>query len=478
MVVGAGVGGLAAAVWLGAAGWRVTVHEAHHALGGKAGTTVVDGLELDTGPSVLTLPDVFDEVLRAAGTSLAAEVELVRPDPAFRYRWRDGAALDVFVELDRTLASVRGSLGADAERQLGDFVAYAGRIWDAAGPRFVRGPAPTFGRLLSWGALQEVARIDPLRTMAGAILQRVTEPHLRDVLLRYATYTGSDPRTAPATLNCIAHVELALGGFGVRGGIAQLVAALARAAEAVGVEVRRSSPVRELRVADGRALGVVTDAGFEPADAVVSNADVTHLHRALLGGASGPGPTPTSTSGWTALVRAEAAPRAGHTVTFPADYSREFADLFDAGQVPHDPAIYVCAQSPAHGRPGWPDGTEALFVMVNAPPEPQRDHPLQFAALEESVLQHLRATGQAGPGAVVRWRRTPAELAQRFPGSAGALYGPASDGPWAAFRRTPNRFPGVRGLYVASGTAHPGGGLPLVALSGREAARAALDDVR
>ncbi|MEQ1502999.1 MAG: FAD-dependent oxidoreductase, partial [Myxococcota bacterium] len=457
---------------LAARGVSTRLLEAADAVGGKAGTVVIDGVEADTGPSVLTLPDVFDALLRRAGTSLDAELELVRPSPAFRYLWPDGASVDLQVAAHDTLASVHRSLGADAGRELEGFLRYAARIWDVAGPRFVRGPAPTVGAMLSWSALRDLAAIDPLRSMARAIDGRVREPHLRDILRRYATYAGSDPRRAPATLNCIAHVELGLGGFGVLGGIARLVRALVAAATAVGVELYTNCAVERIGVADGRVTGVVTAGGFVAADIVVSNAEVAHLFGTLcdLPRAA----PPTSTSGWTGIVRGSIADRAAHTVVFPETYGDEFVDLFDRHRTPADPTVYVCAQRICHGRASWPDA-EPLFAMVNAPPVDQGEA-LDPERVSRAVLARMRAFGLCGATDPIVWSRTPRELAARFPGSAGALYGTAHDGPTAAIRRTGNRVRAVRGLYVASGSAHPGGGLPLAALSGRAAAAAALED--
>jgi 1-hydroxycarotenoid 3,4-desaturase len=309
--------------------------------------------------------------------------------------------------------------------------------------------------------------------MAGAIRRRVRSPHIRDVLLRFATYAGSDPRRAPATLGCITHVEMALGGYGVAGGIGALVRAMVRVAERQGVELRLGEPVEQVLVSAGRATGVRTPRGELPAEVVVSNAEVAHLHADLLG-RKAPA-APTSTSGWNAIVRAAVADRAAHTVLFPATYGDEFVDLFDRRRVPRDPALYVCAQRLAHAREGWP-GEEPLFLMVNAPPVGAGEEP-DAEALEATSMRRLREAGLVDAGARVLWRRTPRGLAERFPRSQGALYGAAHDGPTAALFRPSNRVSGVGGLFVASGTAHPGGGLPLVALSGRAAANEALRDL-
>lgn len=476
VVIGAGIGGLSAAIHLAAAGGSVTVVERAPEPGGKAGTEVFDGVTFDTGPSVLTMPDVFDGLLRVAGTSLDAELELVRPKPAFRYAWPDGAVLDVEVDPDATLAAVHRAFGAEAEAELAGFLAYAAGIWRVAEPRFVRGAAPSPWALLSFAAVRDSLAIDPLRSMAAAITRRVSEPHLRDLLFRYATYAGSDPRRAPATLNCIAHVELALGGFGVRGGIGKLVQVLVRAAERLGVELRFGVGVDRVRIADGRATGVDTEQGTLDADVVVANGDIGDVIGRLCGGRALP--PPTSTSGWTAVIAGRLDRRPAHLVSFPQVYGEEFADLFDRQRTPEDPTVYVCAQRACHLRDTWPCH-EPLFVMVNAPAEGVRvgaAEPEDFEGLEARV--HARLVGERviDPGDRVVWRRTPSGLAARFPGSGGALYGAALAGPLGPLRRPGNRVPGIRGMYAAGGTTHPGGGMPLAALSGRAAALAAQED--
>lgn len=488
LVIGAGVGGLSAAIALAAGGHAVRVVEAAPHPGGKAGFVEVDGLRLDTGPSVLTLPGLVDAVFRSAGTRLADEVVLRRLDPGFRYRWPDGTVLDLHHAPEDSLASVHRALGSAAAADLREFLAYARRIWRAAAPHFVLGEAPSVGTILRRPhLLGRLPAIDPLRTMRQAIHQRVRSPHLRDVLARYATYNGSDPRSAPATLNCIAWVEIGLGGYGVRGGMYALVEALARVAVRSGARLHYASPVAALDL-DGTAVrGVVLDDGTRlRADAVVVNADVAHLFERLLPPeAPDPGfstPRAPSTSGWTGIARARRrtgrVARSPHTVLFSADPEAEVADLFDHDRPPEQPTVYLCAQEAAHGRVGW-TAHEPVFVMANAPAEPPdgpRD-PATWAALERRVIHRVREAGLLDPEDVLVWRRTPAGLASRFPGSRGSLYGAASNGRLAAFQRPPNRVAAMPGLYLASGSAHPGGGLPLCARSGLAAAAAVERDL-
>jgi 1-hydroxycarotenoid 3,4-desaturase len=481
IVIGSGVGGLCSAVLLGARGFRVLVVEKADTIGGKAGTVQIDGVEVDTGPSVLTLPHVFDEIFAAAGMERSEEITLTTPSPAFRYIYRDGVILDVFAHAEETLASVERTLGSDARRELAAYLAYSARIWEAAAPHFVYSGAPDLGGLLLGGfqKWRAVGKIDPFRTLKTAIEEQVKSPHLRMLLKRYATYNGSDVRRAPATLGCIAHVELSLGGFGVRGGMIELVRALERAARRVGVQFLTSTGVTTICRDGGRVTGVTLSDGRRlRTERIVSNADVAHLALDLLGSPKArKSPEALSMSAHTGIIRAPrtSPARTAHTVIFPEDYDAEFSDIFDKRRIPLDPTVYVCAQEACHERPGWTED-EPLFCMINAPALEDFTDQEPTLSLQARIMSQLRAQGITDNDASIVWWRSPEDLAERFPGSRGSLYGAASNTMDAAFKRPSNRVPSISGLYLASGSAHPGGGVPMVALSAKQAIKALLAD--
>lgn len=376
------------------------------------------------------------------------------------------------------MASAERAFGASAAQQLDAFMGYAKEIWDASKDTFVLGKAPK-GRdlpLLFAKNPLSLMRVDPFRSMWDAIAERVSEPRARDVLLRYATYNGSSPYLAPATLNCIAHVEMGLGMYGVKGGMHEIARVLHRLAEARGAVFRFHAPVQQILMDKKQIHGVVYgNQERVETRAVVVNADVAHLVSDLLPAARRalPKPGTASLSGHCLLVRAKRRPdRVAHEVLFPERYKGEFEDLFDAQRPPRHPTLYLCAQEKAHLRKGWAEH-EPIFVMANAPPVGSRspDEETQLSReLSKKMWSLLVKNRLVEPDDEVVWERTSRQLADRFMGSRGSIYGAASHGWNAAFQRPRNRVEGIRGLYLASGTAHPGGGVPLCLQSGRMAA--------
>ncbi len=471
-VVGGGVGGLAAAIRLAAAGHDVTVLERNAELGGKLTVRHRDGFTFETGPSLLTLPRVFDDLFRVAGTSLPEAVDLVRLDPACRYRFADGSGFDTHDRVDDTVASLQAlSPGSGAEYRA--FLDRGRRIWEVAERSFFAGPIESPLRLVRrMRSPLDLLAIDPLRTLAGRATRSFSDPRLRRFVGRYATYSGSSPRLAPATLACIPWVEASLGAWYVRGGLGTLRDALAGTARTLGVHVATGTDVVEV-LADDRAVRGVrrSDGEIVEADVVVADVDALHLYGDLLddrGALRRARRAPRSSSGFVLLLGVEGTTPmlAHHNVAFSADEQAELGALFGSRRQPvADPTVYVCCSARTDASQA-PAGCENWFVLVNAP----EGGGIDWAARAESYRDHLlevlahRGWDLAGR---VRFCEviTPLDIAARFRSPGGSIYGTSSNGRRAAFLRPANRGP-RRGLYLVGGSSHPGGGLPLVAMSG------------
>ena len=483
-IVGAGIGGLSAAIRLAAAGRRVAVYEQNAVVGGKMGQIVQDGFRWDTGPSVITMRPAFEELFAAAGRRLDDYLTLLPVNPLTRYFYRDGTVLDATGDLSRMAAQIERLDPRDVEGYL-DFLEYAARLHRITGPVFVYNKPPTLRTFLGVPPA-DMLRVDPWLTMDQAIRRRVHSPHLRQLLGRFATYVGASPYAAPATLSVIAHVELTGGVWYPQGGIYAIADAMQRLAVELGVQIHRGTPVTQIETAGGRAVGLrLKDGRRIPARVVLANVDVTTVYAQLLDPALAPRRldqlqrTGTSCSGFVLLlgVEGEHPQLAHHNIFFNADYRREFTDIFAEGRPPQDPTVYVAITSktdPSHALPGC----ENWFVLVNAPALG-----LQFDwATQAHAYRDLVFTTLGRYGLDVRDRLhsevmlTPHDI-QRLTGAwRGALYGISSNQALNAFRRPHNRCPDVAGLYFAGGTTHPGGGVPMVTLSGKVAADMILAD--
>lgn len=477
VVIGAGVGGLAVAGRLCAQGHRVTLCEQSGQVGGKLVGYERDGFVFDTGPSLLTLPAVYRDLFRKTGEPLEEVLQIVPVDPAFSYRFADGTTLELpNASRSGVARAMDDAFGPGNGEQWNRLMARAGRIWEItrrpfleqalAGPmeliRSSRNPA-------DWLA------VAPWRTLRGLGRRYLRDPRARMVLDRYATYTGSDPRRAPAALATVPYVEQTFGAWHVPGGLHRLAAALHERALATGAAVRTSTEVAQVLTDGGRASGVrLTSGEHLQADVVVSDADAAHLYRDLVRhpGADKPlralrGVAP-SLSGFVLLlgVRGRTPGLRHHTVLFPTAYDPEFDAIFGAAPRPvEDPTVYVCAPDDPLMRPD--DESEAWSVLVNAPRHGAVDW-TDTALVDRYADRVLDVMAQRGLDVRPRllWRevRTPADLERRTRSPGGAIYGSSSNGARAAFLRPANRSP-VPGLFLVGGSAHPGGGLPLVGMS-------------
>jgi phytoene desaturase len=466
VVIGAGVGGLTAALRLAAAGHRVEVHERSAVAGGKLGVYERDGFRFDTGPSLLTLPQVFDDL----------QLTPAPLDPVVRHVFDDGTVLDSSSSHPVFLERISAALGPAAAADWDRFWARAARIWQASWRSVLQRPVTPRSLLgLSWrlGDLLAIAPGSSLRALGRRYLR---DPRLRMMLDRYATYTGADPRRAPAALAAVPYAELHFGGWYLPGGLGTLGTALVDRCVSAGVRIVLDSEVTGIPVADGRVTGVRLRSGsVVAADIVVSNVDALTTYRDLL-----PAPARLAQLGDRSLagfglllgVRDETPSLAHHTVFFPRCYDAEFDAIFGSAtrraRPAADPTIFVTrAPDPAV----HPAGAEAWFVLINAP-----RHGTQWGAVDWRRPGLADAYGRhildvlARRGLDVRDRlhfvetRTPADLADTTAAPGGAIYGTSG-----GLVRPVNRGP-VDGLYLVGGSVHPGGGLPMVTLSARIAA--------
>jgi len=487
-IVGAGIGGLAAAVALAAAGVAVTVLERADAPGGKMRTVNVAGARIDAGPTVFTMRWVFEEIFAAAGASLPDHLRLQPVTTLARHAWSATQRLDLFADVERTADAIGAFAGPADARGYRAFCVRAGRIYRTLEQPFIRASVPTLMSLVRSRGLRglgDLWRLSPYQTMWQALGEHFADQRLRQLFGRYATYCGCSPFLAPATLMLVAHVEQE-GVWLVEGGMHRVAVAMAELAAARGAAFRYGAEVREIIAAPANRIAGVALASGEriEAEAVIANADVAALAAGRFGRAvAGAVPRVPSTArslsavSWALVARTEGFPLLRHNVFFSGNCAAEFDDLFKRHDLPVEPTVYVCAQDRDDtGQP--PPGEERLLCLVNAPPvgDLRNLMPTEIAQCTERTFKLLSRSGLTvhdRPDATLT--TTPSDFNRMFPATGGALYGQAVHGPMASFRR-PGARSGLPGLYLAGGSTHPGAGVPMAALSGRMAAASLLAD--
>ncbi|MEM1233867.1 MAG: 1-hydroxycarotenoid 3,4-desaturase CrtD [Pseudomonadota bacterium] len=478
IVIGAGIGGLAVALRLRAQGRNVLVLERAAEVGGKIRTLPSQAGPVDTGPTVLTMKPVFDQLFHDIGERLEEHVTLLPEPHLARHWWRDGAVLDLWQDRAQSAAEIGGTFGAAARADYERFATEAERLFNAFDAPMMKAAAPSRAALTA-RVLQQpsiIAAMAPLSTLAQKLARSFRDPHLRQLFGRYATYVGGSPYRSPAILSLISHSEAA-GVWRVKGGMQRLAMSLKALAEARGVEFICGADVTRIELQGGRVAAVHTGDGRFACDDAVFNGDPRALTTGLVG-ASAKHATPAapledrslSALVWAFAARASGPELVHHNVFFAEDPAAEFSPLA-AGKMTEDPTLYICAEDRGTGVTA--PKLERFEIIMNAAPltgaAPAATEKEACRQRTHRTLAQFGLTFDAWPSD--RALTTPTDWERRFPASAGSLYGQSPHGMMAAFRR-PTAQTRIPGLYLVGGGTHPGAGVPMATLSAQHAAEA------
>ncbi len=483
VVVGAGIGGLVSALLLACRGVDVTLVERAATPGGKIRQVRAGGAAIDSGPTVFTMRWILEEIFSSAGASLEEHLNTTPLDILARHAWSAEQRLDLFASAERSAEAIgQFSSAAEARRFLA-FCAQAKEVYAALEGPYIRSQRPSLVSMstrLGPRGLGVLAGLGAFSSLWRSLVRHFTDARLQQLFGRYATYCGSSPFEAPATLMLIAQVEMD-GVWSVEGGMFAVAAALANLAQQRGANIRYGEGCAEVLVYAGRACGVRLESGETiAADSVVFNGDVAALAQGLLGtkaktAVDAMPKTSRSLSALTWSINAQASgfPLVRHNVFFDEDYASEFRDIFSEGRLPRKGTVYVCAQD-RDDSGSASSASERLLCLVNAP---AIGDTRGFASGEIEQCEQSRFAMLQRYGLTINWQpgntvlTTPAQFNQLFPATGGALYGQASHGWMASFKR-PCATSSLPGLYLAGGSVHPGPGVPMAAMSGRLAADA------
>jgi phytoene desaturase len=475
IIIGSGIAGIATAIRLALKGHAVEVFEANAHPGGKLAQIDLNGYRFDAGPSLLTMPQYVDELFELAGR--AEDFQYQKLDIVCQYFYEDGTQLTAYADEDkfaREVSKLTNDNIADVKR----YFKNSSKIYQITDHVFLERSLHRLKTYLRWDTLRSVLRfsqIDAFRTMHRANQSFFTDERTVQFFDRYATYNGSNPYQAPATLNVIPHLEQHFGAYFPEGGMYSIATNLVNLAESVGVKFHFNAIVEEIVLENEQAIGVKIKDELHTADAVVSNMDVYFTYSKLL--QLYPGLQPKK------ILKQERSSSAVifywgikktfpeldlHNIFFSADYQAEFDAIWKQQTIHHDPTVYVNISSKLKPDDA-PLGCENWFVMINVPANTGQDWDKLIAKARKNILKKLSRQLGEDVGKLIECESVldPRSIESRTASYQGSIYGTSSNGKFAAFLRQANRSSKIKNLYFCGGSVHPGGGIPLALLSAK-----------
>ncbi len=472
-IIGAGIGGLSVAIHLASKGFKVTVFEKNAMPGGKASSLIHQGYRFDTGPSLLTMIDVVEQLFQEAGEKLSDYLNVKRLDVLCKYFYPDGIQLNAYSDFNKFAVELE-SKTSDTSANLSKYFSYSKEIFDLTKKIFLYDTYKGIKSVINSDSLKtlfKIHRIDSSRSMHDANKHFFTDPKLVQLFDRYATYNGSNPYLAPATLNLISHVENSLGGYYISDGMYSLVKALWNLALKKGVNFKFNHDVSAVKKSGNNIESLISENKPYSFDYYVSNLDSLTANKYFFGGNDFEINNDRLSS--SAMVfywgmNNEFPLLETHNILFSSDYKKEFDNLFLEKTIADDITVYIYISSKFNSSDA-PAGCENWFVMINTPPNLGQNWNELIDKYRNIIIDKIELALKTEIRSKILFEKTlTPEIIEKQTGSyKGSLYGLSSNSRYSAFKRQSNYSKKYKNLFYCGGSAHPGGGIPLVILSGK-----------
>lgn len=473
-VIGAGIGGLSAAIRLANKGFNVTVYEKNNSPGGKANSIEFEGFRFDTGPSLVTMIDVLKELFESVNENIDNFISVKKLDNLCRCFFPDSSVINAYSNYEKLKNEIKTKTFENTD-SLDNYFKYSETIFNLTKDIFLFNTNNNFHKFLtvkSLKALLSINKIDTRRTMHEANEKFFSDKRLIQIFDRYATYNGSNPYSAPATLNLISHVENSLGGFYFSNGMISLTNALYKLALKKGVRFHFNSEIKKIITGNKKVISIETTNGIHSFDYYISNIDSLTTNKKFLN-TQILNENNLSTSAFVFYWGIEGIHKEFdiHNILFSKDYKKEFTELFELKKIPSDPTIYIYISSKFNKKDA-PDNYENWFVMINTPANYGQNWEKEKINIKKSVITKIeKVLGYSINDKIIAEKVLNPEILETQTGSyRGSIYGYSSNTKFSAFLRQKNKSSKYSNLYYCGGSAHPGGGLPLVILSGKNVA--------
>lgn len=474
---------MSAAISLRAAGFEVEIFEKNSQLGGKLNVLEQDGFTFDLGPSIFTLPAIFEDLFRRAGKRMEDYLQLDAVTPHWRNFFEDGTTLDLHQESDlmrRELAQLPG----DPEQhwqELQGFLDYARQQYNVLNTGYLQEGLDNLWEFLRHYGLGKIGNeIDYKTTMAEAIATKITDPKLRSIFEYFIKYVGSSALAAPGYMNMMPIIQFDYGLWYVRGGMYRLAEGLAKLMNEMEIKVHLGADVSSINRAGKKVTGLsLTNGKTYDFDLVVSNMEVIPTYQKLLGEGEGflrklnkfrPACSGLVIHLGTDRVYPELA---HHNFIYSENQHKHFQTVFEKGQLPEDPTLYVVA--PTRTDPSKaPTRGDNIKILPHIPPLSDDGQITNddYLALRERVLDKMErtCTPDLRKHIVTEDFLTPADIERMYRSNKGSIYGVVSDWKLNHGFKAPKKSTKYKNLYFCGGSINPGGGMPMVVLSGQKVA--------
>ncbi|PRO65589.1 phytoene desaturase family protein [Alkalicoccus urumqiensis] len=487
VVIGAGLGGLSSAISLAGDGYDVTILEKNETIGGKLNQRSGKGFTFDTGPSILTMPWVLEQLFERVHRNVHDYMEIERIEPQWRTFFEDGTKMDVTSDLPSMLQEMR-KVENNPGSSLTQFLSYSQDMYDICMKSFYKTSISGLKDLRKEHTLKELLSMDPFHTVADGTKKYFDNKHLEQLFNFFVMYVGSNPYQAPAILNQLVYVQLGLGIHYVKGGMYNIARGMKTLLDELRVDIHTATPVSHIYLEGETASGVVTQDGkLHKADVVVSNLEVIPAYNTLL-----PDTAPVkkevkslsktyqpTVSGLVLLLGTdrEFPQLKHHNFFFSEDPKKEFKQIYQKGVPADDPTIYIGVSSKTDPSQA-PAGKENLFVLTHVPPKTALKKKADWDKYRDTVIDKLERMGLTGlrDSIEFEYEFNPDTLEELYGANGGSIYGIAADKNTNGGFKIPAKSQLYNNLYFAGGSTHPGGGVPMVTLSGQLTADLILED--
>lgn len=469
IVIGSGIAGLATAARLASKGYQVQVFEASARPGGKLGLIGDERYRFDSGPSLFTLPQLIDQLMRDCGKDPRDYFNYYQKDTACHYFWPDGTFIKAYADKVAFAEEVQSKLQVPTQKVL-SYLKRSAFIYRYTEKVFLRRSLHRFKSYLHRDTLASIIRMP--RLGLGGSLHRynhkmLQHPKLVQLFDRFATYNGSDPFQTPGVMSSIPHLEHNIGTFYPKGGMHQIARSIYQLALDLGVEFHFNTKVERILSNNAKAYAVQVENQIHEADVIISNMDVVPTYRHLMPQEKAPEKTLQQERSSSALIfywgiKKEFPQLDLHNIFFSTDYEQEFKAIFQEKTIGDDPTIYLNISS-KEGEGDAPEGCENWFILINAPGNTGQDWDALIPKVRKQVLDKLSASLNVDIESLIEYEDylDPRRIESRTSSYQGSLYGAGSNDTFSAFLRHPNFSRYLQGLYFCGGSVHPGGGIPL-----------------